>query len=101
MKHDSDHRTALQRYDRHAAPPTTENQPSFALELAEPSQGVVNVAVREDVPPDGGYGWICAACVFFINAHTWGINSVREAVSDELDVTLTFPGMGHFPSTLP
>lgn len=29
-----------------------------------------------DVPPDGGYGWVCVACVFWINAHTWGINSV-------------------------
>ena len=23
-------------------------------------------------PPDGGYGWVCTACCFFINAHTWG-----------------------------
>ena len=29
----------------------------------------------EDVPPDGGYGWICVACNFLINGHTWGINS--------------------------
>ncbi|KAL5332917.1 major facilitator superfamily domain-containing protein [Aspergillus crustosus] len=29
----------------------------------------------EDVPPDGGYGWVCVASVFWINAHTWGINS--------------------------
>ena len=28
-----------------------------------------------DEPPDGGYGWVCVACTFFINAHTWGINS--------------------------
>jgi len=28
-----------------------------------------------DVPPDGGYGWVCVAAVFMINAHTWGINS--------------------------
>ena len=28
-----------------------------------------------DSPPDGGYGWVCVACTFFINAHTWGINS--------------------------
>lgn len=28
-----------------------------------------------DSPPNGGYGWICVACCFFINAHTWGINS--------------------------
>lgn len=27
------------------------------------------------VPPDGGYGWVCTACCFLINAHTWGINS--------------------------
>lgn len=31
---------------------------------------------NRDVPPDGGYGWVCVACVFWINAHTWGINSV-------------------------
>ncbi|KAF2869703.1 major facilitator superfamily domain-containing protein [Massariosphaeria phaeospora] len=29
----------------------------------------------EDVPPDGGYGWVCVGCVFVINAHTWGMNS--------------------------
>lgn len=31
---------------------------------------------EQDVVPDGGYGWVCVACVFWINAHTWGINSV-------------------------
>lgn len=30
---------------------------------------------EEDEQPDGGYGWVCVACTFFINAHTWGINS--------------------------
>ncbi len=30
----------------------------------------------DDLPPDGGYGWVCVASVFWINAHTWGINSV-------------------------
>ncbi|MCJ1308081.1 Tubulin beta chain (Beta tubulin) [Agyrium rufum] len=29
----------------------------------------------QDEPPDGGYGWVCVACIFLINAHTWGINS--------------------------
>ena len=28
-----------------------------------------------DEPPDGGYGWVCVACCFLINAHTWGVNS--------------------------
>jgi len=49
-----------------------------ALQLTEPGQVIVNIVSREDVPPNGGYGWICAACVFFINAHTWGVNSVKE-----------------------
>lgn len=26
-------------------------------------------------PPDGGYGWVCVACTFFVNACTWGLNS--------------------------
>lgn len=26
-------------------------------------------------PPNGGYGWVCCACVSIINAHTWGLNS--------------------------
>ena len=28
-----------------------------------------------DLPVDGGYGWVCTACVCAINAHTWGLNS--------------------------
>jgi hypothetical protein len=35
-----------------------------------PGEGI-NIALVEDIPPDGGYGWICTACVFLINAHTW------------------------------
>lgn len=43
----------------------------------EHSQDRLHSAEEEGgVPPDGGYGWICVACVFWINAHTWGINSV-------------------------
>ncbi|KAL4874336.1 major facilitator superfamily domain-containing protein [Aspergillus karnatakaensis] len=33
-----------------------------------------------DAPPDGGYGWVCVASVFWINAHTWGINSVSISI---------------------
>lgn len=31
-----------------------------------------------DVPPDGGYGWVCTGCVAIINGHTWGVNSVSR-----------------------
>lgn len=34
----------------------------------------------QDEPPDGGYGWVCVACCFWINAHTWGINSVGRGI---------------------
>lgn len=35
-----------------------------------------NIAIEP--PPDGGYGWVCVACYFLINAHTWGINTVSS-----------------------
>lgn len=38
----------------------------------------IEVKYQQDVVPDGGYGWVCVACVFWINAHTWGINSVSD-----------------------
>lgn len=28
-----------------------------------------------DLPPDGGYGWVCVACVTVIQACTWGANA--------------------------
>ena len=37
-----------------------------------------------DVVPDGGYGWICVACNFWINASTWGVNSVRGRIISSL-----------------
>ncbi|KZT32840.1 MFS general substrate transporter [Sistotremastrum suecicum HHB10207 ss-3] len=32
-------------------------------------------ATAADVPPDGGYGWVVIACLFFQNATTWGVNT--------------------------
>jgi hypothetical protein len=32
-------------------------------------------------PPNGGYGWVCVVTVWFINAHTWGLNSVRQILN--------------------
>ena len=38
-------------------------------------QASEEIIVRDEAP-NGGYGWVCVACCFVINAHTWGINSV-------------------------
>ena len=45
--------------------------------ITEPGTDQPQVEVKKivDQPPDGGYGWVCVACCFLINAHTWGINS--------------------------
>lgn len=49
-----------------------DKQDSFEEQTRNHLQRVVT-----DVPPNGGYGWVCVACCFLINAHTWGLNSVR------------------------
>ncbi|EPE26886.1 MFS general substrate transporter [Glarea lozoyensis ATCC 20868] len=46
----------------------------------------------EDVPPDGGFGWICVACCALINAHTWGINSSYGVFLAHYLAANTFPG---------
>ena len=58
--------------------------------------------VKKDVPPNGGYGWVCVACVFWINAHTWGINSVRSLV-DIISISSadSFIVLRSFPRLLP
>ena len=58
----------------------TEGRQRTSIELAEGSS-ISNVGEEAEKPqvdtiPDGGYGWICVVCNFWINAHTWGVNSV-------------------------
>lgn len=43
-------------------------------------------------PPDGGYGWVCTACVATINAHTWGLNSSYGVFLAHYLANNTFPG---------
>jgi hypothetical protein len=56
-----------------------DEEQTSAVELTDTGQ--TNVTTREDVPPDGGYGWVCTACLFLINAHTWGVNSVSTSTT--------------------
>lgn len=50
-----------------------------SLNFSTQPQENANIALQEDIPPDGGYGWVCTVCVFLINAHTWGVNGVRDS----------------------
>ncbi|KAI4947656.1 hypothetical protein J4E91_006478 [Alternaria rosae] len=45
-----------------------------------------------DVPPNGGYGWVCVAAVATINGHTWGLNSAYAIFLAHYLSTSTFPG---------
>ena len=54
-------------------------------------QDVVSATEKDDIPPDGGYGWVCVACNFLINAHTWGINSSYGVFLAHYLANNTFP----------
>jgi MFS family permease len=41
----------------------------------EPGLALQKTKSYVDVPPNGGYGWVCVAACATINAHTWGLNS--------------------------
>jgi len=43
-------------------------------------------------PPDGGYGWVCVAAVFFVNVHTWGISSSYGVFLAHYLAEMVFPG---------
>lgn len=53
-------------------PPGSTRTLTATLPDQEPS---IEKSTQAGEPPDGGYGWICVACIFFINMHTWGVNS--------------------------
>ena len=51
----------------------------------------INISL-EDVPPNGGYGWVCTACVFLMNANTWGVNAAWGIFLDYYLSDSIFPG---------
>lgn len=60
----------------------------------------MNTAERIDVPPDGGYGWVVTACIFFISAHTWGVNSAWGVFLAQFLSHSTFEGASHLQYAL-
>ena len=55
-----------------------ENAPSEEA----PTQLTERAGEKEvDVPPNGGYGWVCVACILTINAYVRLYPSVREGPS--------------------
>ena len=57
-----------------SSPPATSHQFPGSSEKSD-AQPAAEISASSNEPPDGGYGWVCVACCFLINAHTWGINS--------------------------
>ena len=52
-----------------------------------------------ELPPDGGYGWICTACCFTVNCFTWGVVSVSlSATVSQPYQELMFKSYGVFLS---
>lgn len=76
MKTEATGSTVDQRSENDHNENIVNQNPITDIELVEPSPVVVNAVNIQDVPPNGGYGWVCTVCVFLINANTWGINSV-------------------------
>lgn len=83
---------------------STEQHRENNLAAGDESRNVTENAPekREDVPPDGGYGWVCTGCNFFINAHTWGINSVSNSLQRYKSLSLIYIAViWCFPVALP
>ena len=51
--------------------------------------------VEPDVPPNGGYGWVCTVSCATINAHTWGLNSSYGVFLAHYLANDTFPGASY------
>lgn len=71
-----------------------------SLNFSTQPQDNANIALQEDVPPDGGYGWVCTVCVFLINAHTWGVNGSWGVILNHFLSNSTFAGAGHLEYAL-
>ncbi|KAK7549721.1 major facilitator superfamily domain-containing protein [Phyllosticta citricarpa] len=57
----------------------------------QPAPVIQPVATPQETP-NGGYGWVCCIATFWINAHTWGINSSYGIFLAHYLRHNTFPG---------
>ncbi|KAF2706680.1 MFS general substrate transporter [Pleomassaria siparia CBS 279.74] len=72
-----------------------DQEPENATGLGDREKSVdegAEVEKEVDVPPNGGYGWVCVACCFVINAHTWGLNSSYGVFLAYYLANSVFPG---------
>lgn len=54
--------------DRSRSSPSIGQEPAPSQSTIDTERAETPLTKPEDVPPDGGYGWVCVACNFFINA---------------------------------
>jgi hypothetical protein len=60
-------------------------------------------SAEESNLPDGGYGWVVVGCIFLINAHSWGMTSVRPHYIPRKSTTNrnNSPTQSSLPTTYP
>ncbi|KAK1144543.1 hypothetical protein N8T08_005416 [Aspergillus melleus] len=66
----------------------TESHSSEPEDISDPQQ----TTPSQPEFREGGYGWVCVACTFLINAHTWGINAAYGVFLSYYLSTDIFPG---------
>lgn len=79
-------RTTSQRNDPFRTPNSEQYEDNVATNHAD---------AFDDIPPNGGYGWVCTFCAFMITVHTWGVNSAWGVILAYFLSNSTFPGAGH------
>lgn len=100
MKSEPPERVVLQRVGTGASARSINTRPDIAVTEADAFPAAVSIVSQQDVPPNGGYGWICTACVFWSNAHTWGLNSAWGIFLSHYLENSSFPGTSQFEYAL-
>lgn len=73
----------------HFHPPSASQGPS---DLEQSGASTADATAFDDIPPNGGYGWLCTLCTFMITVHTWGINAAWGVILAYFLSHSTFPG---------